>query len=67
MEGSVGVFIEVFGEVVNDISPISLDGGIAFSVSDALVVDAAAAVGINDYATDFVFQVGLTTKLFKIF
>lgn len=67
LEGPIGVFVEIFGESVNGVSPISADAGLAFAVSPNLVIDTAAAFGLNDYATDFVFQLGLTTKLFKVF
>jgi hypothetical protein len=67
LEGPIGVFVEIFGESVNGVSPISADAGLVFSVSPNLVIDTAAAFGLNDDAADFVFQLGLTTKLFKVF
>lgn len=62
----LGVYGELFGRSGNGYSPFYFDAGVSYSLSRDFVVDAAFAVGLNDDAADWQFQVGLTKVLVKI-
>ena len=65
-EGPVGGFVEVFGENSDFANPLFVDGGLSYAISSKVVLDCSVALGLNDDAEDWIFQVGFTSVLFKV-
>jgi hypothetical protein len=56
-------YIELFGFLIKD-SPDqhSFDGGIAYFINDNIKVDASAGIGLNKYAPDHYYGVGISWR-----
>lgn len=63
----LGFFVELFGEKIEDYSPLYFDAGISYPITTDFVVDAAVVRGLNKEATDLQYHIGITKTLFKIF
>lgn len=62
-----GFYLELFGESFENYSPIYFDLGVSYPISSDFILDAAVVHGLNNEATDWQYQFGLTKTLFKIF
>lgn len=67
LNSDFGAYAEVFGELGDNYSPISMDVGISYSASNSVVIDAAMFLGMNDDAQDWMFTVGVTTFVIQLF
>jgi hypothetical protein len=65
-EGQIGGFFEVFGENSDYSNPLFVDGGLSYTISKKAVLDCSIALGLNDDADDWIFQVGFTSVLYKV-
>ena len=61
----IGVFGEIFGEDFSGSNSVYANMGISYPVSSSFVLDTAFTIGLNESATDWIFQVGFTKTLFK--
>jgi len=61
----IGVYGEIFGEDFSGSNLVYVDLGISYPVSSSFVLDTAITIGLNEGATDWIFQVGFTKTLFK--
>ena len=67
LNGPFGFYIEVFGDYYDNNNSLYFDLGIAYSVSNTLVLDAAFTTN-EEFDQNFnQFQIGFTTSLFKLF
>lgn len=67
LNGKFGFFAEIFGDYTNSNNSIYIDFGIAYAVSNTLVLDASFTTN-EEFDKDFnQFQIGFTTSLFKLF
>lgn len=62
-----GFYLELFGESVENYSPLYFDAGVSYPISSDFVLDAALTRGLNDEATDWQYQIGFTKTLFRLF
>lgn len=62
-----GFYLEIFGESLENYSPIYFDAGVSYPITSDFVLDAAVVRGLNDEATDWQYQFGFTKTLFKLF
>ena len=58
-------FGEIYGESFPGSNQLYVDFGIAYPVSSDFVLDTGLTFGLNESATDWIFQIGLTKTLFK--
>ncbi len=65
-DSKMGAFVEIFGESINNSTPLSFDFGVAYAVSPVLILDSSYTFGLNNYAQDWQFQIGFTATLFKL-
>ncbi len=61
----IGIFGEIFGESFSSSNSLYVDIGIGYPVSPDFVLDTGFTFGLNEDATDWIFQIGLTKTLFK--
>lgn len=64
-ENPLNAYIELFGEKLNNYTPLSLDFGLSYKVSPDFILDAAYFAGLNDEAVDWQFHLGFTKTLFQ--
>jgi len=62
----IGIFGEIFGESLSGSNSLYIDFGISYPVTPDFVLDTGITFGLNESATDWIFQIGLTKTLFKI-
>jgi hypothetical protein len=66
-ESPFNIYVEVFGENLENYNPVGFDAGLSYKVTPSFVLDAAYYTGLNDDALDWQVHVGFTKTLFKLF
>ncbi len=61
----IGIFGEIFGETYSGSTSLYIDFGISYPVTPDFVLDTGITFGLDESATDWIFQIGLTKTLFK--
>lgn len=67
MQGKIGAYLELYGEASEFYNPLSFDFGFSYAHTADFVLDASLSLGLNNDAPDWLFQVGFTKLMFRIF
>ncbi|RMD49799.1 MAG: hypothetical protein D6830_04115 [Ignavibacteria bacterium] len=67
LNSKFGVFVEIFGDYTSNQNNLYFDGGISYALFPTIVFDASYTPENKTTGAPSVFQLGVTTTLYKIF
>jgi len=67
LNSPIGTYLEIFGVSSAFSNPFYFDCGISYPLSKRIIIDAAITFGLNGDADSWIFQIGFTSLLLKVF